>query len=400
MNLHSTEPFWLLKNGLLTPYPSLKTDLSCEVLVVGGGITGALMAHTLVAAGLDVVVVDKRDVATGSTAASTAMLQYEIDVPLHKLIQVVGEEIAVGSYRACVSAINELEKLARLTDTDCGFKRKKSVYFAHLPAHQAALRAECETRQRHGFDVEWLDRAAIRRRFGFASAGAILSADGAEVDAFQLAHGLYHRAVGKGLRVFDRTEITRTRYSGAGVELRTDRGHTLKARHVMYCTGYESQGQLPEKVVDLLSTFAVASEPFDILPDSFAEAIFWNTQTPYLYLRTTADNRILIGGADVPFRDARRREAVLPSKEKTLVRAFRKLFPRLNFIPDRSWAGTFGQTKDGLPYIGAHPDFPRSYFALGFGGNGITFSVMAAHLIREALRGKAPKELEWYRFGR
>jgi len=400
MNLHSTEPFWLLKNGLLTPYPSLKTDLSCEVLVVGGGITGALMAHALTDAGMDVVVVDKRDVATGSTAASTAMLQYEIDVPLHRLIDQVGEEIAVGSYRACVAAIDELEKLAALTDTGCGFKRKKSLYFAHLPAHKARLQTECATRQRHGFNVEWLDRAAARQRFGLPTAGAILSADGAEVDAFQLAHGLFHRAVGKGLRVFDRTEITRTTHTDAGVVLRTAQGHTLRARHVVYCTGYEAQGQLPEKVVELLSTFAVASEPFDVLPDFFAEAVLWNTQNPYLYLRTTSDNRVLIGGSDVPFRDARRREAVLPSKEKTLVRAFRKLYPDLDFIPDRAWAGTFGETNDGLPYIGPHPAFPHSYFALGFGGNGITFSVTAASLIREALRGHPPKELAWYRFGR
>lgn len=400
MDLHSTEPFWLLKNGLLTPYPSLKTDLSCQVLVVGGGITGALMAHALTEAGMDVVVVDKRDVATGSTAASTAMLQYEIDVPLHKLIRLVGEEIAVGSYRACVEAIDELEGLAILTDTDCGFKRKKSLYFAHRPADAKMLQTECATRQRHGFAVEWLDPAAARRRFDLATAGAILSADGAEVDAFQLAHGLYRHAVGKGLRVFDRTEITHTRHTNAGVELRTERGHHIAARHVVYCTGYESQGQLPEKVVNLISTFAVASEPFDVLPEYFAEAVLWNTQKPYLYLRTTADNRILIGGADVPYRDARRREAVLPLKEKTLVRAFRKLYPNLDFVPDRSWAGTFGETGDGLPYIGAHPDFPHSYFALGFGGNGITFSVTAARLVRDALLGKTPRELAWYRFGR
>lgn len=400
MNLHSTEPFWLLKNGLLTPYPSLKTNLSCEVLVVGGGITGALMAHALTEAGMDVVVVDKRDVATGSTAASTAMLQYEIDVPLHKLIAQVGEETAVGSYRACLEAIDELEKLATLTGTDCGFRRKKSFYFAHRPADTALLQVECETRQRYGFAVEWLDRAAAKRRFDLATAGAILSADGAEVDAFLLAHGLFRRAVGRGLRVFDRTEITRTRYPDSGVELTTGGGHRITTRHVVYCTGYESQAQLPEKIVDLISTFAVASEPFDVLPDFFAEALFWNTQRPYLYLRTTADNRILIGGSDAPFRDARRREAVLPAKEKTLVRAFQRLYPKLDFIPDRAWAGTFGETADGLPYIGPHPKFPHSYFALGFGGNGITFSVTAANLIREVLQGKSPVELAWYRFGR
>jgi len=400
MDLHSTEPFWLLKNGLLTPYPSLKSDLSCEVLVVGGGITGALVSHTLTNAGFDVVVVDKRDVGTGSTAASTAMLQYEIDVPLHKLMKQVGEPAAVGSYRGCVDAINVLEDLADSTGTESGFKRKQSLYFAHRSAKVEMLQTEFETRQQHGFRVEWLDAAALRQRFDLEAPGAILSADAAEVDAFQLAHGLYRVAVSRGLRVFDRTEITETRYTDAGVELRTSTDHTLRAKHVIYCTGYESQSQLPEKVVDLLSTFAVASEPFDYLPPYLAETLLWNTQDPYLYLRTTNDNRILIGGYDESFRDPNRRDALLPKKEKTLVKAFQELYPRLDFIPDRSWAGTFGETGDGLPYIGAHPKFPHSYFALGFGGNGITFSVTAARVICEALRGGQPEELEWYRFGR
>ncbi|MCY7351997.1 MAG: FAD-binding oxidoreductase [Cytophagaceae bacterium] len=400
MDLRSTEPFWLLKNGLLTPYPSLKSDVSCEVLVVGGGITGALMAYTLTEAGMNVVVVDKRDVGTGSTAASTAMLQYEIDVPLHQLIEQVGERIAVGSYRGCVEAINVLEKLARITGTDSGFKRKQSLYFAHRTADKARLQAEYECRQQHGFRVEWLDRKALRQRFDLSSAGAILSTDGAEVDAFQLAHGLYRTAVKKGLRVFDRTEITQTHYTDSGVQLRTATKHRIEAQQVIYCTGYEAQTQLPEKVVDLISTFALASEPFEQLPEYFAETLLWNTQDPYIYLRTTNDNRILIGGYDESFRDPQRRDALIPRKEKTLLRAFQKLYPKSAFVPDRSWAGTFGETEDGLPYIGAHPKFPRSYFALGFGGNGITFSVTAARVLCDALQGGSPEELTWYRFGR
>ena len=400
MNLRSVEPFWLLKNGLLNSYPSLKSDISCQVLVVGAGITGALMAHTLTEAGMDVVVVDKRDVGTGSTAASTAMLQYEIDVPLHKLIDQVGERAAVGSYRGCVEAINRLEKLADLTGTAQGFKRKKSLYFAHRSADKAMLQAECAARQQHGFRVEWLDAAALRQNFDLSAAGAILSEDGAEVDAFQLAHGLYRTAVKKGLRVFDRTEITRTDYTDLGVHLRTDSGHRIEAQHVIYCTGYESQTQLPEKVVDLISTFAVASEPFEHLPYYLEGTLLWNTQNPYIYLRTTNDNRILIGGYDESFRDPQRRDALIPEKEKTLLRAFQELYPKVPFVPDHSWAGTFGETKDGLPYIGAHPKFPHSYFALGFGGNGITFSVTAARILCDALQGGLPEELAWYRFGR
>lgn len=95
MDLRSGYPFWLLKNGLLADYPSLKHDESCEVAVIGGGITGALVAYQLVREGVETVLVDTRDIGARSTAASTALLQYEIDTELHELFGLVGEAHAV-----------------------------------------------------------------------------------------------------------------------------------------------------------------------------------------------------------------------------------------------------------------------------------------------------------------
>jgi NADPH-dependent 2,4-dienoyl-CoA reductase/sulfur reductase-like enzyme len=90
MDLISAHPFWPLNSGLIRSYPRLQSDLQCEVLVLGAGITGALCAYHLAKAGMDVAVLDKRDVASGSTSASTAMLQYEIDTPLTGLIGSMG----------------------------------------------------------------------------------------------------------------------------------------------------------------------------------------------------------------------------------------------------------------------------------------------------------------------
>jgi glycine/D-amino acid oxidase-like deaminating enzyme len=66
-----------------------------------------------------------------------------------------------------------------------------------------------------------------------------------------------------------------------------------------------------------------------------------------------------------------------------------------------SWAGTFGQTRHGLPFIGEHPDVPRTWFALGYGGNGIPFSLLAAQLFRERLlRGHPVRARALYGFDR
>ncbi|MGA0558762.1 NAD(P)/FAD-dependent oxidoreductase [Larkinella sp. VNQ87] len=400
MNVHSKEPFWLLKNGLMNPYPSLRKPLTCEVLVVGGGITGALMAYHLVQAGFDTVVIDKRNVATGSTAASTAMLQYEIDTALHDLIPMIGEEGAVRAYRSCLEAIGKIDRLVKTVKSRSGFRKKKSLYVAARPDDEDFLRQEYETRRQHGFRVEWFNRPSLSKRFGLAANAAICSSDAAEIDAYHFAHDLLQAAAEKGVKIFDHVEIQSTDYDPNGVRVLTTDLAQIDARHVVYCTGYESQEMLPNKVVNLKSTFAIVSEPIPELPAALRTMLLWDTQKPYLYLRTTDDNRILVGGGDEPFKNAVLRDQLIDKKQEMLTEQVRELYPDLPFIPDLAWAGTFGETKDGLPYIGEHPDFPHSYFALGFGGNGITFSVTAAELIRDRLQGKPADELHWYRFGR
>ena len=120
MDTKSGYPFWVIKNGLLSEYPVLERDVRCDVLVIGGGITGALIADHLSRHGHDVVVVEQRDIGWGSTAASTALIQYEIDTPMTELADRYGEPIAALAYSTCVSGVEQLSVLARgLGDCRC-----------------------------------------------------------------------------------------------------------------------------------------------------------------------------------------------------------------------------------------------------------------------------------------
>ena len=79
---------------------------------------------------------------------------------------------------------------------------------------------------------------------------------------------------------------------------------------------------------------------------------------------------------------------------------FGRLFPDVPLEVAFAWAGTFGETKDGLAYIGVHPRFPHTWFALGYGGNGITFSLIAAEIIRDDFLGRENRDARIFRFGR
>jgi glycine/D-amino acid oxidase-like deaminating enzyme len=125
-----------------------------------------------------------------------------------------------------------------------------------------------------------------------------------------------------------------------------------------------------------------------------------NAADPYLYMRSTKDRRILIGGRDEEFYSPAKRDLLLPGKIKQLVKDFNKVFPDIEFKPEFSWAGTFGATKDGLPFIGHYKKLPNSLFALGFGGNGITFSLIAAEILTAVITGKKNNDTSIFSFER
>lgn len=401
MDLKSNEPFWLIKNGLIATYPSLKSDEKCDVLIIGGGITGSLIAHQMIKDGYETILIDKRELCNGSTSATTSMLQYEIDVPLYELTEIIGEKGAVASYKACSDAIDTIENLVGKIHSEAGFKRKKSLYFASKKKDAEWLKKEYEARKNAGFEVKWLNADQVYERFGFENTyGGILSRQGASIDAFQFAHELFKHNIRKGLKIFDKTEMTEVEYHKGFNNVKVDSGFQIRAKKIIYCIGYESKTLLKENFVNLKSTYAVVSEVDKDKFKNITRTLVWNTDDPYLYMRTTDDGRVLIGGGDEDFYDAEKRDAILSKKEREILNNLKKIKPDYHFYPDFVWAGTFGETKDGLPYIGEHPKFKNSYFVLGFGGNGITFSVTGMEMSSLFMKGKKHLLSPYFRFGR
>ncbi|PKB16828.1 FAD-binding oxidoreductase [Flavobacterium sp. 5] len=401
MKLKSNEPFWLVKNGILNSYPSVRENLETEILIVGGGITGSLIAYQCIAEGYKTILIDRREIGFGSTSATTSMLQYEIDVPLYQLIDLIGEAAAVESYRACYKSIDDLKEIVQQIKSDCGFKKKQSLYFAAFQKDVSGLKKEFEIRKKNGFLVKWLEAEEIDKKFQIKNSyGGILSEQGGSIDAFKLTHDILEYNHKKGLQIFDKTDIKNVTYKTNGVTVITEYGTTIKAKKIIYCNGFESIEIIKDDFVKLLSTYAIVGERFEDNQPYLGETLFWNTENPYKYMRTTDDNRLLIGGEDEDFVNAEKRDELLNQKSDKLVKYLKKILPNYDFRMDFVWAGTFGETKDGLPYIGKHPNFDSAYFVLGFGGNGITFSVIGMELVSKMLKNKKHPLQEYFRFRR
>ncbi|HEX2684401.1 MAG TPA: FAD-dependent oxidoreductase, partial [Ferruginibacter sp.] len=324
MNLRAGYPFWLIKNGLPFDYPKLESSYTADVVVMGGGISGALAAYHLVQAGVDCLVVDARTIGLGSTCASTSLLQYEIDTPLYRLKDMVGLKNAVRSYQYCTEAIHSLGRIAgEIKFPD--FEYKPSLYLAAYKKDLHPLQEEFTIRKTHGFKVEYLDQAAVKEQFGIESPGAILSEVAAQTNAYTFTHALLQHALSGGLKVFDRTPITRIVHHKNGVTLTSPNGCTLKAKKLVYATGYEAVNYIDKKIVDLHATYACTSEQANEDMKFWKDdALIWNTADPYFYMRNTRDRRILIGGRDENFYNPVKRDKLLKQKTRQLVKDFNK----------------------------------------------------------------------------
>lgn len=400
MDLKSGAPFWMLKNAQAAFHPPLHVDHRCDVLIVGAGITGALITRSLVEAGIGVCLVDRRQVAWGSTSASTALLQYEIDVELQALARKFGIGDAVLAYRSCEQAVKNVAALAKnLRGVDV--RSMQSLYFSSHWYHDRRVRREGELRKQHGFALDSLDNAALQARFGLDAGAGLLSTVAAEVDPVQLTRAILDMAKRKGVEIFERTSVEEIVATSRSATVMLGNGKRIRCKHLIIAAGYESERFLTQRVARNRSSYAFVTDPIEGGAGCLERCLVWESARPYLYARSTADHRLLIGGEDDAIDIPLKRDASVSRKAETLQKKFSERFPRISLNVAFSWAGTFAETKDGLPFFGAHEQHgPRVHFAMAYGGNGITYSAIGAEIIRDRLLGKQHPCAELFSFAR
>ena len=409
MNLVSGNLLWTSVNPIPHQYAYLTEDIECDVVIVGAGITGAVCAYYFTEAGIRTVLADKNIVGYGATSASTSLLQYEVDYDLHQLQGMIGMDNGVKSFKLCEQAVYEIEKIVNTLEDKCDFERKECFYYTTDKAQVKTMKKEYGLRKEYGFDVEFLEKRAARERFSFPVEAGIYSGFGAgQIDPYRFANALIAHSVKKGARVFENTEITNMQNQGPGITLTTHNHKKISAKKVVITTGFEAQKHIKENILQLSRTFTLATKPVQKFEGWHRTCLIRDNNTPYVYLRTTGDGRIIIGGEDIPIGGKNSNMAkvhdvdgVLEEKYTMLANKLQAFFPGIpNMEIEFKFNGLFGESKDGLPYIGEYADLPNCYFSLGYGSNGILYSVLGGRLLRDLYFGHAAPELELFRFGR
>lgn len=375
---------------------ALKESLRCDVAIVGAGISGAFMAHAL-SRSHAVVVLDRREPAMGSTHASTAMLQYEIDTPLTKLADQIGHAKAARAWRRSFRATQELVRMVRAEKIACGLGERSALYLAGNEMGARGLEKEAGARNRAGLSCEFLPAQALRARYGIDRTGAIFSGGAAVADPVALARGLLRKARGQGARIFAPCDVRDVMAVRHGVML--DAGtHFVEAKAVVFCTGYESVKGLPTRGTKITSSWAAATAPHADYPAWLDRTLVWEASKPYLYMRTDGHGRLIVGGEDAALDSPSYRAETLGRKARRLADKTHRLLPGIAPEWTHAWAGAFGESEDGLPIIDAAPGLPGCFVVKGFGGNGTIYSMIAARLLPGLIAGRSPVDADLFRF--
>ncbi|QBX36314.1 FAD-binding oxidoreductase [Brevundimonas sp. S30B] len=395
-DLRTGRSLWADSHGLGVPVKALERAVSVDVAIVGAGISGAFMAHEL-SRDHSVAVLDRRPPLMGSTIASTALLQWEIDLPLTALTERIGAEKARRAYRRSSSAVDALKTIVADERIVCGLNDKATLYLAGDEYGFRALEAEAEARAAMGLESVFLGKAEVRERFGIERTGAILSQGSASGDPARLAAGLLRRAQANGAMVYSPVEVEQAASDPDGVTLLTDAGHAVRARQVVFCCGYEFPKGVPTPGAEVISTWALASKPRLRCPAWLRETLVWEASDPYLYFRMGGDGRLIVGGEDEADPAAHQDPVKLKRKCETIAKKLRDLLPEVEFEVDYTWAGAFGESATGLPSIAPVPAMANAWAVMGFGGNGITYSVIASQIVAAGIRGRADPDADLYR---
>ncbi|SFA79590.1 MULTISPECIES: FAD-binding oxidoreductase [unclassified Bacillus (in: firmicutes)] len=355
-----------------------------DIVIIGGGMAGALSAYALIQEGLKVAIIDKGKMGMGSSAANTGLLQFSNDIMLHELSKQIGEDKAVRFYKLCQTAMDQLAAVAQSLPFESDFIRRKSIYYASMEEDVDKLRKEFYALKKNGFPTDYWTNKEMTNHLPFSKPGALVTYGDAEVNPLKFIRGILTFLQKKGVHLFEETEVLKVKEQSEHVTVETSLGN-LRASNVIFATGYEPLPILNALPSDINRSYAIATEPIPDLSEWIDQALIWETKRPYLYLRTTADGRIIAGGLDENISFPPENEDWIHNRAQRLKQEVEKLFPMLPIKIAHAWGASFGESLDNLPFIGVHPGKKRLFYLLGYGGNGTVYSMLGSHILRDLI---------------
>jgi len=376
----NTTPYWL-DTAKIKTFPALSEDITVDVLVVGGGITGLTTAYLLKEAGMTVAVAERTQLATIDTGHTTAHLTHVTDLRLTEMAKNFGKDHAQAAWDAGAAAIDQIEELVRLEKIECEFTRVPG--YLHAPVHggtrdeRESFRDGAALASELGFDATYLDSVPKMQTPG------VRFANQAKFHPRKYLASLAAAIPGKGSHVLEETAISN--FDDEKHRAKAN-GHWINYSRVVIATHNPLLGEAGVASATLLQTKLALYTSYVIgakLPRGGVPiASFWDTNDPYNYLRVDRHPEFdyaIFGGEDHKTGQAANTETCYRRLEDSL----KALLPSAEI--DHRWSGQVIETNDGLPFIGENTE--GQFLGTGFSGNGMTYGTVTAMMARDWATG-------------
>lgn len=375
-------------------FPRLRGEHTCDVVIVGGGLTGCATAYACAVAGLKPMLIDAERVGLGSSGRSGGLLLSEPGPSFRDLAQAHGLRSTRRVFEAWARGASDGAALLKRLKVPGGVSAATDV-LAGFRGDEKALQREHGAREQAGMPSRWLTEKQARAATRLDAVAALRLRDGFAVDPYRACATLAIAASRRGASLYERSPVRKVTAGRKTAEVVTADA-TVHAGTVVVTTGIATAEFKPlRRHFKRRETYMVMTAPVPaairklILP---GDTTMRDARTPHHRIRWTSDSRLLVSGADQDETAERKRAAVLVQRTGQLMYELLMMYPTISGLqPQCGWPLPYGETADGLMYIGPHRNYPHHLFALGSGGDSISGAFVAARILAAALRGQADK---------
>lgn len=345
-----------------------------DVAIVGGGITGITTALVLQQSGKSCIVFESRNLCFGTTGGTTAHLNTFLDTPYPKMIKNFGKDTARMVARATREAINQVAELSASANIDCGFRETNGYLIAQNDEEIEELQSIHDACLDLGVDVAYIPSLPTR----LPAKKILMIRNQAAFNPVRYVHGLaeaFEQAGGVVMQGCHVEEVD----AGEEVRIETSQG-TFHAKTLIYATHIPPGINLLHLRCVPYRSYALALR---LKGNEYPDGLLYDMKDPYHYYRSQeidGINYMIVGGEDHKTGSKSETDSSFRSLEDHV----RQHFDVQQIT--HYWSSQFFESVDGLPYIGTLPGHADNILvATGYGGNGITYSQVAALTLRARL---------------
>jgi glycine/D-amino acid oxidase-like deaminating enzyme len=383
-------------------FDRFRGELTTEVAIIGGGLTGCALAFSLAQAGMRPVLFEADRIGQAGVGRSAGLLGPEPGPSFRDLQQAHGLRATRTIFESWRRAALDAAAALRRAHIRCHLSPAESLRVAGAEDART-LQKELDAREGAGVESGWLTPAQVRKVAGLDAGGGLRIRSGFVLDPYRACLGLATQAVSRKARLFERSHARAVRAASDHVEIVFE-GGVVRAATVIVTTGIATGEFKPlRRHFKVRHRYLTLTEPLDSSKrrQLFAEgATLRHRRQTDRIVRWTEDHSLIVAGADQDEVPAARREAALVQRTGQLMYELLTMYPVISGLhPTFGWDVAYGVTADGLPYIGPHRNYPRHLFALG-GDDSLTGAFLSARLLARRLLEQPHKDDEVFGWAR